>query len=449
MGLVTYVGPSLGGVEFRADGVRYFCPKDGTIEVPDDVELLLLAQGTDWSPAADGAPVYTPPPHPRFRPVVVDESLAVPGVVPVFDGSSWGSRRPGAPVDAFGAYGHSYAAGVGAAAGAGYVEKMARLLKASTAVNRGVGGAQLGAAEGGPGEGGIGAILQGFVPGRTAAPYLSAFAPGAPGFQFVDWHYGTNDAGEHDLPEAFRHAVRSSFARLRAARVFEEDDASLAFVGYNAGTLAYTLMNSGSAVRQMTAGAATVTWTLPADFEGGAVAMRWVYGGNYDSTITFTVDGVAAGSLALDKDADHYPGNGSVTHRLVNLTPGAHTIVATIDPLTTIWFDCAEIEGSTPPLILAHSIMRLPDYTAGTAGTYPVPLSDARIDAYNRIIEEVAAEFDERVRVVRETEDILLTPGRLADDSLHPNEVGHAAIASATVGVLESLLTPDDVALLA
>lgn len=347
-------------------------------------------------------------------------------------------------VNQLGAFGHSYATGVGAAAGAGCISVLGRMLKAASVANSAIAGAILAFPNGGAGAGGAGTIMQGWVPGRAAAPYVNPFAAGGAGVPVVVLMYGINDVGGHNKPEAFRHALRASIARVREARYFEENHAAFVYGGSWAAGLAYALMNSGAQVKQSTGLAtATQTFTVPADFEGGVISSHWV--AFAAAQVDFTVDGAPAGSLVIDASTMTSGGqNNAFVKRLTGLSAGAHTIVAST-PVNAggIFADGAGFEASSPPLILVPTIYRLPSY-AGLG--YAITPTDAAIDTYNQVIRDVCAEFDSRVAAVADGEQLLLSAANLFSDNLHPSERGHRAIAGVLHRVIKQKLTAEDLA---
>lgn len=190
---------------------------------------------------------------------------------------------------------------------------------------------------------------------------------------YIVW-YGENDLGADAVSssgwkkERFIGAMRTVFARCRSAEVFDQEHPSCVYsANWSADiTAAAREVASGFSYRQATAAGAYVEIHVPDNFPGGTIPLSFVG----DVAITpgsepiwsFTVDGVAAGSLTMYQP--QYVAQGHVK-RLTGLTSGRHIIRATLSTLGTgvAAFDWWGIEAPEAPLILVPGLNRVPyDY---------------------------------------------------------------------------------------
>lgn len=342
--------------------------------------------------------------------------------------------------------GHSYVAGTGATNSANrWSTKLAEALHV-TEVNRGVGGAR--AALSGITQGGYAQALSQETRARQAAPYLPSSA-------VVPIMLGVNDWNDYSVMARFQHALRTTISRYRAAAIFEETHASIAYTGTwaQAGAAAY---NSGSACKQCATGTvagSSFVITVPADFPGGTIAAGFTLVDDVNSFSTngvysFSVDGGAA--QTMDTRGLGITGAGASANflgavmRLTGLSAGAHTVTVTFPtPPNSVFFDYWQIEAKAPPLIL---LLKQPVLDATGYATYATPtLTDARIATLNAGLDALAAEFtDGLVKTVDlSVLDNSFSKGYMASDHLHPNEVGHALIAQAAYNAILAAPVPD------
>ncbi len=136
-------------------------------------------------------------------------------------------------------------------------------------------------------DGGWAYVLQAIQCARTAAPYEPEdFLPLV--------HFGINDIQQHahdgigNPRTVFKTSLRTVLSRLCTARVFEDSDSSVAFGGGTWRTVTDMRRNSGLSYRPMPANGATFTITLPADFEGGTVAVGFTVWPTSDGQITWS-----------------------------------------------------------------------------------------------------------------------------------------------------------------
>lgn len=278
----------------------------------------------------------------------------------------------------------------------------------------------------------------------------------------VVW-YGPNDTtilgpSESDqLP--LWNAMRAIISRLRAARIYEENDASVIY-GNTWSVVEGTVPNqayeaSNRRYKTNTAGAGWVQVATPADFPGGTVVLSFLCGQDGSGALfDLTVDGQGAGQIdTRNVNAKNY-GTGAnakvspVVKRITGLAPGAHTIRATISNMNiAAHFDCWWVEAADPPLIAVpgfwhtdenfsdgyffDAILRpyrpdlQPDYVAGVGSAS----WSAHLDTADLRAEALAAEFDDRVFFVELDDVIDRQHEYFYHDSIHLNDWGHARIA--------------------
>lgn len=257
------------------------------------------------------------------------------------------------------AFGHSYLTGGGVT----YVDKQYITLLGGMLRSRiqdlGMGGSQaahdyswLGVNNG---QGGWSHVLQNYQPSTTGAPYTPANT-----MPYI--HYGHNDMAHHatDATGAprtiFKTAIRTILSRLSTAKIYEDTHASVAYgVLTWQPALASTLRNSGTQYRPIPGNTATITITLPADFEGGTVAIGFTVYPTSDGTITWSGTSGVSGTTNFSGLA--YANNGSGTRRnssnghvvrFTSLTSAnaGQTIIGTISSVSASAFSTPAAPGA-------------------------------------------------------------------------------------------------------
>lgn len=257
------------------------------------------------------------------------------------------------------AFGHSYITG----GGVSYVDKqyitiLGGMLRAKL-FDLGLGGSQaandqswLGSVQS---QGGFGWVLQNYSPTSSAAPYT-------PSNTLPYIHFGHNDLQQHShdgtgAPRTiFKTAIRTILSRLSAARIFENTDSSVAY-----GVLTWqaacpcTFRNSGLSYRPIPGNTATITLTLPADYDGSPVAIGFTVYPTSDGTITFSgtagVTGTvnfaglayAAGGTLFRRDSSNCH-----TYRITTLTSAnaGQTIIMTVSGVSASTFSTPAAFGA-------------------------------------------------------------------------------------------------------
>lgn len=350
------------------------------------------------------------------------------------------------PVPPITVFGHSIAAGNGSTGGAaGFGQRLAATLNTDVE-NVGIALSFLSAAVAG---------LSGWdyfyrkTESQTVAAASGTYGPRrGPTVIF----HGLNDFGlpatgagsKHQYSDLlpFRHALRACISRARMVGVYEEDDSTVAFTTSGGGWATHAgtasapetaSTASGGQWQENTVNGKTVTITVPSTFKGGTIALGFLcndsgHGGNW----TVAVDGGSANLMdarncnAVISAVGYYT---PVVLRLTGLAAGTHTIVANPQTAATkALFDCWWAESPTPsPVIVCNQ-------HTPTSGGYTAEF----LTQLNQSITDVVAEFDSDV-VVADVKTGLDADPTLLNDGVHPNDAGHAYIASKVADALLAL----------
>ena len=269
--------------------------------------------------------------------------------------------------------------------------------------------------------------------------------------------YGINDLGNNTPPSsqydaAYGHAARAVISRARMSWLRPNNWAGAAGTGvisYGAGfTSAATSgeFTTGLTVRSctVTGATATVTLTLPSDYNGETIASLWianpgVAGGTITKSGTAGVTGTFSTSNIMPvASINHSP----VCDRIKGLTAAnaGQTIIYTvtaIDASATVQFDSIWGESLAPPPVIWCNTARLT--TTGYAA-YGTPPTDAGVpggvQGFNAIMPPIVAEFDSMVQIADLDGAFGKDPVALIADGLHPNELGGAQAADAIITAL-------------
>lgn len=313
------------------------------------------------------------------------------------------------------------------------------------AINRSRGGARLSWHEGTSIHGGWAHLYRYVNPGTyDKAPY------DAKREAVVIW-FGENDLATLGPPATnlspYTWALKAVISRVRAATVFEETDAS---VTYPTGTWSNNdggdldgssnlLFASGAAYKSASSG--TISVAVPSDFPGGNVALAFLSGsGGEGASLTFTVDGVAAGSLDTRNTnaKDYLTGSNAkatpAVKRFTGLSAGSHTIVATITAVqTACLFDGWWIEAPDPPIVVVpggwETDTSVPLFQFFDLGGFPYVPVAGDVATMDGLTEDICDEFDEDVIFVEVNSVLNRDPVNFADDHIHPSDRGHALVA--------------------
>lgn len=334
--------------------------------------------------------------------------------------------------------GHSYTTGTGASEpNEGYAAKLAQMLRMQE-YNQGVSGATL------VHHATVGSWLTLYQSDPRPASGDISTAVGALAALF----FGINDLNQIGNTTAnmdpFKQALRSVVAYFMCTRIVEDSDASFVYSG-SWSSSSSTSENSGASFHFTPTNGQTATVTTPTDTPAGSIAVIGVTArdNGQGGTHTFTLDGVAAGSMNAFGGAT---GKGYFPYVFTIPIPsgGAHTIVDTVSAINTL--TSVDFLGIIPPtnrtMVLIAKQPKLPDYSA-YGSTPPGPPTDTGVTNLNAIIDAVATEFG-AISVDLSTMDHDTT--MFASDKLHPSDKGHEFIASkmrtAIVANLSKLSTP-------
>jgi hypothetical protein len=254
--------------------------------------------------------------------------------------------------------------------------------------------------------------------------------------------FGINDLvkiGTNSAP--FINSLTAAISRFNAAAVFEESHASVAYGGaWNAQTTgaatAPALWASNNSYASCTSTTRTVTVTVPSDFPGGTVALGFLCDSSgHGAQWSISVDGGAATLVEARavNAKDWVTGSEAtwspVVYRATGLAAGTHTIIATVNAIsTTAYFDAWWIEAASPPQVGVVQQYKLPSYAFYTALAVPYPPVDADIDTLNGWMTTVVGNFSNAFTIP--TDDVINKSSTLLADGLHPNDRGHALIAA-------------------
>lgn len=269
--------------------------------------------------------------------------------------------------------------------------------------------------------------------------------------------YGINDIGINgntvQFNTAYQMAMRFAISRLRASTVRRSD---YAFSGGNIGTVTYGSgfttssftndISSGPTFRTATTtGAnATVTITIPADYQGEVLTVCFVAEpGVKGGTVTFSGTAGVTGSFSTSNwlpATSRFP----VVQRITNLTSAAagQTIIMTVTALDAsgaVNYDSYWLESKSPPPVIVCNTARLT--TAGYAANYAATgIGDADVVTFNGYLTALMPEFDAMVQIADIDSAINKDAIALAFDGLHPSEWGAARIADAIIAAIIRLV---------
>ncbi len=290
---------------------------------------------------------------------------------------------------------------------------------------------------------------------NLGSAFTAGFAPYVAGGGAYLLAWGINDLGVNtntaQANSAYAQAMRMAISRCRMSSLRDDDYSGAAGTGtiaYGAGftsnTLTYEIASGNTTHSCTTTGAnATVTITLPSDYNGETVTLSFLtIAGVNGGVVTFTGTAGVTGTLSLSNilpaaAATHSP----VVQRITNLTSAnaSQTIIITVTSLDaggTVTFDGFWLEAKNPPPVLVCNTARL--LTAGYAG-YFGGMGDSDVVTFNAALYPVIAEFDGMVQVVDIDSALNKDTTKFGADGLHPNELGAAAISDAILAAVRRL----------
>lgn len=292
-------------------------------------------------------------------------------------------------------------------------------------------------------------------------PPIGRSAPFAPDGGATGFFYGINDLGIHgghnqQVREAIANAYRACISRARASRVWEDSDAAHAYSGFT--NLASTGDNcSGTSIRQSSTVGHTVTFTIPAGFNGETLVFSWLgRSANAGAVITYT--GTALSGHPDNNSTIDLSGisPSALTHtphvkRIKGLTSAniGQTIIMTVTSLGSsgpiAFYDCAWVESNSPPPIIVVNIARLTAAGYGnslyTAWTGTESAKDGNVQDTNARVAAVVAEFDNMVKIA-DADSLINKNAAYTSDGIHPNEIGAGMIVDSFLSAVARLSVP-------
>lgn len=294
------------------------------------------------------------------------------------------------------------------------------------------------------------------IRGTNSTKKIAPYTAGVGGL--VVFCYGINDLG-HDTDTsqekaAFISAMRTCISRARSAIVWDNTDAAFAYgAGFVSTTAVPNLSTMGTLRRATTTTAATITFTIPADYNGEVIAMCFIgKPGVVGGTITFSGTAGWTGTLSTSNikataDATNCP---VVKRATAPVTGTTQTIIATcsqIDASGNVDFDSAWLESKYPPPVLVQNIARLTATGQAFWAEWSVggseAIRDASVNSWNAALVSLVAEFDSMVQIW--DMDTALGPknvayfSSVAPSQTHPNELGAARAVDQALVALNNL----------
>jgi hypothetical protein len=264
--------------------------------------------------------------------------------------------------------------------------------------------------------------------------------------------YGINDLGNSgatttfaQLNTTFSHVLRSAISLWRAARVFDNTDATVTYgAGFTVGvgTADWSFGNSTHNATALTN--ATFTIAIPSDYDGAPISIcldgnstnggTVTWSGTAGITGTTSTSGVVSGALFT---------HSKMVKRITTLTSAnaGQTIIGTVTQLDSggsVSFDCWWIESKTPPPIIVCNVARLTTagYALYSSWTGTEAAKDQNVVDLNTAIGSIVAEFDTMVQIA-DLDSALNKTVAYYWDGLHPNELGAAKCADACLTAMK------------
>lgn len=299
-------------------------------------------------------------------------------------------------------------------------------------------------------------------PTRSAGPYVADA-----GAHLIC--FGINDLGQNNgslavTKAAIVDSLRSMISRARSSKVWLNNGGAPLAYGAGWGNLATTGENgSTTALRWCTTTTnATITFTLPSDFNGETVAFAFL-GCAANAGVVLTWSGTALSGHPLSGTTTDLSGrvdSGWVTHnavtvRIKGLTSAnaGQTIIATTTALGASspngFHDSVWLESRTPPPVLVVNVARVPSaqlttlvgsvYTSWAGANNAA--RDADVTTLNGQIATMVAEFDGMVQVV-DADRVIGQDATRTSDGIHPNEHGGGELVDECVLALSRMTPP-------
>jgi lysophospholipase L1-like esterase len=307
-------------------------------------------------------------------------------------------------------------------------------------------------------QGGYTRILQNVVPQAPGILGNLGNAPYVAGGGAYLLCYGINDLGFNgntaQTNSAYIQALRMAISRCRISALRDDDYTGAAGTGvitYGTGfTQSGFFYDSASGTTIHTCNTtgvnATVTITLPTDYNGEVVVLSFICNtGVNGGVVTFSGTAGVTGTLSLSAILPATIASRSpVVQRIKTLTSAnaGQTIIITVTSLDAgpgvIQFDGYWLEADNPPPVLVCNTARLVSPGYSTAG-YFGGMGDADVNTFNAGLAGLVAEFDGMVQIVDIDSAMNRDTTKFSSDGLHPNELGAAAISDAILAAVRRL----------
>jgi hypothetical protein len=241
---------------------------------------------------------------------------------------------------------------------------------------------------------------------------------------------GLNDLASYTTASWFTHSLRVMISRLRSNSVTE-------FTGLSGFSTVSSSVASGQSY-QKTTSTRTITFSTSSGFAGGTVAIGFMVEDVANASAAITVTGASSqsASQSLISGTDTRSGvTCAVVKRITGLNAGVNNFSITLTVTSgSACVDYWQIESLTPGPLLVHKILKLSTYYP----TYNVAnrVNLTNINTWNTAITNLVTEFSGNIFLVDPNTYINKDATYIADDLVHPNDRGHAAIAQACYDVI-------------
>lgn len=320
--------------------------------------------------------------------------------------------------------------------------------------------------------GGLAGFLQAVRKKATGAPYVSKDGMFALFYGLWDLAAVTSGGGSGQMTQlnanitgAMVHTLRDMIAHARASNILPYTNAAFSLSGnLTSGAVQYAFSGGGPGqggtfAYWTSTTSASFTFTVPADFTGGAVGISFlgaagVFGGQVTWTGTlFSTGGVTNPGVLSTSNIVPSGARGRIVVRFKGLTSAnaGQTITGTITALDAggnVALDCAYIEGQYPNMVAVFGAPQLATSAAyatlGGAGSYWNGNSGATgaadVTQLNTALKALVAEFDANVFYV-DTDAVLQSQASFfAADGCTLGAFGVHAIASQFIYALQAQL---------
>lgn len=257
---------------------------------------------------------------------------------------------------------------------------------------------------------------------------------------------------------AYKHALRAVIARIRCSVCWPNNyvpaSGTVGVPTYGAGftsTASTQEFSASGTLRDATSTtSATITLTLPTDYDGETVVLGFVAnaGTAVGGTVTFSGTAGVTGTLSLSNIVPALTNptvaQTPVAKRVTGLTAAnaGQTIVITVTSLDAggrVRFDYWGLEAKNPNPVIVMNTARVLNYAG-----YPDPdVGDTEVGLLNADIASVVAEFDGMVQVADIDSALNKDTKNFASDGLHPNEFGAGKAANAIINAVDALIPND------